>query len=245
MKNFAAIIDGKDVTTKEFVEALIAALSTVAKTGSYNDLLNKPTIPTKLPNPNALTFGSKTYDGSAAKEITKADLGLGNVENKSAAQILAGLTEQNIYALLSQARRDALDSGASREVLEGIDSALAILDERIGDAERDIDSAEGNITSLQEELARVAGLADKFESWFGFDASKNMLYIKPGAGSSGAPADRGLFAYGAVSAGGASTNTGGGGGESEGIPHVFMTQEEYDALEIKDPGTLYFTYEEE
>lgn len=30
---------------------------------------------------NALTFGSKTYDGSLAQTITKADLGLGNVEN--------------------------------------------------------------------------------------------------------------------------------------------------------------------
>lgn len=227
--------------TKQMVEAVLTGTIS-SHTHNYSSINGTPSA---LKNPNALTFGSKTYDGSAAKEITKADLGLGNVENKSAAQILAGLTEQNIYALLSQARRDALDSGASREVLEGIDSALAILDERMGDAERDIDSAEGNITSLQEELARVAGLADKFESWFGFDASKNMLYIKPGAGSSGAPADRGLFTYGAVSAGGASTNTGGGGGESEGIPHVFMTQEEYDALEIKDPGTLYFTYEEE
>lgn len=31
--------------------------------------------PTALPNPFALTFGSKTYDGSAAKEITASDLG--------------------------------------------------------------------------------------------------------------------------------------------------------------------------
>ena len=32
-------------------------------------------FPTSLKNPNALTFGSKTYDGSAAKTITAADLG--------------------------------------------------------------------------------------------------------------------------------------------------------------------------
>lgn len=32
---------------------------------------------------NALTFGSKTYDGSLAQTITKVDLGLGNVENVS------------------------------------------------------------------------------------------------------------------------------------------------------------------
>lgn len=33
-------------------------------------------IPTSLKNPNTLTFGSQTYDGSAAKTITAADLGL-------------------------------------------------------------------------------------------------------------------------------------------------------------------------
>ena len=45
--------------------------------GSYNDLTNKPTIPTALPNPNALTIkiGSTTvtYDGSAAKTVEITD----------------------------------------------------------------------------------------------------------------------------------------------------------------------------
>lgn len=50
-------------------------LAVVAKSGSYNDLANKPTIPTvpsALPNPNALTFTgavNETYDGSAAKSV--------------------------------------------------------------------------------------------------------------------------------------------------------------------------------
>ena len=52
-----------------------AELAKVAKSGSYNDLTNKPTIPTvpsTLPNPNALTFTgavNETYDGSAAKSV--------------------------------------------------------------------------------------------------------------------------------------------------------------------------------
>lgn len=41
-------------------------------------------IPTKLANPKALKFGSKTYDGSTEQTITKADIGLGNVANVSA-----------------------------------------------------------------------------------------------------------------------------------------------------------------
>ena len=50
-------------------------LAAVAKSGSYTDLTNKPTIPTvptTLPNPNALTFTgavNETYDGSAAKSV--------------------------------------------------------------------------------------------------------------------------------------------------------------------------------
>ena len=52
-----------------------AELAKVAKSGSYTDLTNKPTIPTvpsTLPNPNALTFTgavNETYDGSAAKSV--------------------------------------------------------------------------------------------------------------------------------------------------------------------------------
>jgi len=49
-------------------------------------LPNYPTIPTSLKNPNALTFGTKTYDGSAAKTITASDLG-------------ALTSHQTIYAL--------------------------------------------------------------------------------------------------------------------------------------------------
>ena len=51
-------------------------LAAVAKSGSYNDLTNKPTIPTvpsALPNPNALTFTgavNEAYDGSSAKSVS-------------------------------------------------------------------------------------------------------------------------------------------------------------------------------
>ena len=40
--------------------------------GDYNDLTNKPTIPTKLPNPQSLTFtggATGSYDGSSALQI--------------------------------------------------------------------------------------------------------------------------------------------------------------------------------
>lgn len=52
-----------------------ADLAKVAKSGSYSDLTGKPTIPTvpsSLPNPNALAFTgavNETYDGSAPKSV--------------------------------------------------------------------------------------------------------------------------------------------------------------------------------
>lgn len=48
------------------------SFAAVATSGSYNDLNNKPTIPTKLPTPNVLTFTGAvtgTWDGSAAKTV--------------------------------------------------------------------------------------------------------------------------------------------------------------------------------
>lgn len=50
------------------------AFAAVATSGSYNDLANKPTIPTSLKNPSSLTIklngnSQGAYDGSVAKEI--------------------------------------------------------------------------------------------------------------------------------------------------------------------------------
>ena len=52
--------------------ALNSTLASVAFNGSYADLDGTPQ---SLKNPYALTFGSKTYDGSSAKTITASDLG--------------------------------------------------------------------------------------------------------------------------------------------------------------------------
>ena len=53
----------------------------------------KEEIPTALKNPNALTFGTKTYDGSSAQEITLADLGgqtAGNYVTTDTTQTISG-----------------------------------------------------------------------------------------------------------------------------------------------------------
>lgn len=58
MKNFSKIVDNFDVTTKKYVDdglaekANSADLATVATSGSYNDLSNKPPIPAAANNGN-------------------------------------------------------------------------------------------------------------------------------------------------------------------------------------------------
>lgn len=45
------------------------------------DVAHISDIPSTLPNPSALTVGSKSYDGSAAVTLTKSDIDLGKVDN--------------------------------------------------------------------------------------------------------------------------------------------------------------------
>lgn len=67
---------GDQLSALNKAKANEADLAKVAKSGSYNDLTDKPTIPavpSALPNPNALTFTgavNETYDGSAAKSVS-------------------------------------------------------------------------------------------------------------------------------------------------------------------------------
>lgn len=88
-KSWVELGDESAYDVKGTAQNLIDALDAPTKGGSgkyiasikqENGLITAtegtmPTIPTALKNPNALTFGTKTYDGSAAKEILASDLG--------------------------------------------------------------------------------------------------------------------------------------------------------------------------
>ena len=98
-------------------------LKAVAFSGSYNDLSNKPTT---LKNPKSLTIqqngGNQTeYDGSTALtvNITKAGIGLGNVENKSSATIRSELTSSNVTAALGYA---PINSSATNLTNQSLDA---------------------------------------------------------------------------------------------------------------------------
>ena len=66
-------VTGKGLSTNDYTDAAKAkvdALAPVATSGNYNDLTNKPTIPTVLPNPHKLTINGTEYDGSADVQMT-------------------------------------------------------------------------------------------------------------------------------------------------------------------------------
>lgn len=100
-----------------------ADLKAVSFSGSYNDLSNKPTA---FKNPQSLTIqqngGSQTeYDGSTklTVNITKAGIGLGNVENKSSATIRSELTSSNVTAALGYT---PINSSATKLINQSLDA---------------------------------------------------------------------------------------------------------------------------
>ena len=86
--NNQATTDASTYATKTELSNIGDSLATVATTGSYNDLSDKPT---SLKNPTSLTLQNSagtsigSYDGSTAKTIklTSSTVGLGNVTNES------------------------------------------------------------------------------------------------------------------------------------------------------------------
>ena len=89
-------VTGKGLSSNDYTDAAKAkvdALAPVATSGSYSDLTDKPTIPTTLPNPNALTFtGAVTgsYDGSAPVTVNIPEGGGGTGGGSSGTWELIG-----------------------------------------------------------------------------------------------------------------------------------------------------------
>ena len=95
------------------------SLATVATSGSYNDLSNKPTIPTTLKNPTSLTIQgngttSATYDGSAAKTINIKGSGATTVSADSSGNITISSTDNNtVYTHPTTSGNKHIPSGGS------------------------------------------------------------------------------------------------------------------------------------
>ena len=82
-------------------------LATVATSGSYNDLSDKPAIPTTLANPNALTFTGNTegtYDGSSALSVripTTEEIAALVIEQLGGQPVFGYIDENNTITLNS------------------------------------------------------------------------------------------------------------------------------------------------
>ena len=84
LKLFSGAVDAGQITSFDSISSKwVFNNSNTFKNSGYTYTLPNKTgtlaltsnIPTALKNPNALTFGTKTYDGSSAQTITLADLG--------------------------------------------------------------------------------------------------------------------------------------------------------------------------
>lgn len=111
-------------------------------TEALDSKADKSEIPTELPNPEALTIGDKTYDGTAAVTVTKSDLGLGNVENTADADKVV-----KSAGTLSTARKIAI-SGAVTGTATAFDGSQDIT---ITTTAVDGSKVTGSVTSASQD----------------------------------------------------------------------------------------------
>lgn len=75
LRNIDTPYEDSDAVNKKYVDDNTQpkgdyALRSELFSGSYNDLTNKPTIPTALPNPHKLTINGTSYDGTKDVQMT-------------------------------------------------------------------------------------------------------------------------------------------------------------------------------
>ena len=95
------------------------SFATVATSGSYNDLSNKPTIPTSLPTPNSLTFigaTTGTWNGSAAKTV---NIPTYSNASTSSAGLMSASDKSKLNGIASGANNYSLPT-ASASTLGGV-----------------------------------------------------------------------------------------------------------------------------
>lgn len=95
------------------------SFATVATSGSYNDLSNKPTIPTSLPTPNSLTFTGATtgtWNGSAAKTV---NIPTYSNASTSSAGLMSASDKSKLDGIASRANNYSLPT-ASASTLGGV-----------------------------------------------------------------------------------------------------------------------------
>ena len=171
MKNFSKIVDNFDVTTKKYVDdglaekANSADLATVATSGSYNDLSNKPTIPDvsgKLDKTGGTITGDLTVGGSLTINGTTTTVDSTTLQVKDK---LIEVAHENTTALTTPA-------GLIAPKYDGTNSGALVFDSTgtayVGDVNftdnGDIDVANSQLQPLATRTGLVGGNLVKYDS---------------------------------------------------------------------------------
>lgn len=208
-----------------------------------------PTIPPALPNPKALTFGSKTYDGSAARAITETDIvtDIADIRKNAAlgatavqpvpggyvttAELESALDKKvdkvsgkglstNDFTTAYKQKLDSLKNYDDTEVRYAI-SAMA---ERLAKDEDAIETNAGEIRKNKEAIAVLGGQLEGIAEWY---AEVGSRFSRDQDGSIKVEGD--FHATGENSAGGKGEEAGtaGGGGLDEDDLEQYLQEKKY------------------
>ena len=117
-----------------------------------------PTFPSALPNPKALTFGSKTYNGSAASTITETDIisdidtiraKLASLENYDDSEVKAGIATLEGYFTNGKAK--------NADKLDGQDSSYFAAAQSVSSLASNVTSVTNDVSALKPRVASNEG----------------------------------------------------------------------------------------
>lgn len=143
-----------------------------------NGIVTLPDYPSALPNPKALTFGSKTYNGSAARTITEADIvpdietirkKVASLENYDDAEIKANIATIEGHFTSGKAKDadklDGYDSTyfATASSVSNLSGSVSSLGNDMANVKQDISEIENSISDINGDIEGITARVTKAE----------------------------------------------------------------------------------